>query len=80
MAATRSPTVPAPITRAVLPGVGEARFREWIATERGSRREAASKETLSGILLYTVRSILASWGHKEVEIGKREEKGMDDGL
>jgi hypothetical protein len=50
MAATRSPTVPAPITRAVEPGTGEARLREWIATERGSRRAAASKETLSGIL------------------------------
>jgi hypothetical protein len=42
--------VPAPITRAVEPGEGEARFRLCIATERGSRRAAASKETVSGIL------------------------------
>ena len=42
--------MPAPMTSAVEPGVGDARFREWIATESGSRRAAASKETLSGIL------------------------------
>ena len=45
MAATSKPTVPAPITRAVEPGAGEARLREWIATERGSRSAAASKDT-----------------------------------
>lgn len=50
MAATSRPTVPAPITRAVEPGVGAARLTAWIATERGSRRAAASKETWSGIL------------------------------
>ena len=50
MAATRRPTVPAPMTSAVEPGTGEARFREWIATDSGSRSAAASKETWSGIL------------------------------
>lgn len=50
MAATRRPTVPAPITRAVEPGMGAARLREWIATLRGSRRAAASKEMLFGSL------------------------------
>jgi hypothetical protein len=45
MAATRRPTVPAPMTRAVEPGVGAARLTEWMATERGSRRAAASNET-----------------------------------
>ena len=50
MAATRRPTVPAPMTRAVEPGVTEARLREWMATERGSRRAAASKEILLGSL------------------------------
>jgi hypothetical protein len=52
MAATRRPTVPAPITRAVEPGAGRARLREWMATESGSRRAAASKETWSGILVH----------------------------
>ena len=42
--------MPAPMTSAVEPGVGAARFREWIATESGSRSAAASKETWSGIL------------------------------
>lgn len=42
--------MPAPITRAVEPGAGEARFKEWMATESGSKRAAASNETLSGIL------------------------------
>jgi hypothetical protein len=40
----RRPTVPAPITRAVEPGTGLARFTAWMATERGSRRAAASEE------------------------------------
>jgi hypothetical protein len=57
MAATRRPTVPAPITRAVEPGAGRARLREWMATESGSRRAAASKETWSGIL-----------GHESVDV------------
>jgi hypothetical protein len=40
------------MTSAVEPGAGEARLREWIATERGSRRAAASKEMWSGNLVF----------------------------
>lgn len=51
IAAVRSPTVPAPMTRAVDPGeIGAARFVAWMATERGSRSAAASKEICSGSL------------------------------
>lgn len=50
MAAVSKPTVPAPMTRAVEPGVGLARFTAWMATDKGSRRAAASKETWSGSL------------------------------
>ena len=45
MAAVSKPTVPAPITRAVEPGAGLARFTAWMATDKGSRRAAASKDT-----------------------------------
>lgn len=45
MAAVRRPTVPAPMTSAVEPGDGFARFTAWMPTERGSSRAAASKET-----------------------------------
>lgn len=43
--------MPAPRTRAVEPGSGAARFTAWMATERGSRSAAASKDMLSGSLL-----------------------------
>jgi hypothetical protein len=44
--------VPAPMTSAVEPGAGEARFRAWIATDRGSRRAAASNEMCAGSLQF----------------------------
>lgn len=50
MAAVRRPTVPAPRTRAEVPEVTAARVTAWMATERGSRRAAAAKETVSGSL------------------------------
>lgn len=50
MAAVRSPTVPAPRTRAVEPGVGVALLTAWMATDRGSRSAAASNEISSGSL------------------------------
>jgi len=58
MAAVRRPTVPAPIMRAVEPGNGLARLTAWMATERGSRRAAALKEILSGILSKKKKSAL----------------------
>ncbi len=50
MAAVSRPTALAPMTRAVEPGVGCARFTAWMATDNGSRSAAASKEMLSGSL------------------------------
>jgi hypothetical protein len=50
MAAVRRPTATPQRTRAEEPGVGWARLTAWMATDRGSRRAAASKEILSGSL------------------------------
>lgn len=46
--------MPAPMTSAVEPGAGEARLTAWRATERGSSRAAASKETWLGSLISDV--------------------------
>lgn len=42
--------MPAPRTRAEVPEVTAARVTAWMATERGSRRAAAAKETVEGSL------------------------------
>lgn len=67
--------MPAPITRAVEPGSGLARFTAWIATDSGSRRAAASNETLSGNL-YSGQSVTGAVGNTELSLLVAPDSGM----
>lgn len=51
IAAVSRPTVPAPITRALDAVLRAARLDACMATDKGSRRAAASKLTFFGILV-----------------------------